>query len=384
MLFNNDWKAPADWAAGNQTLTWATTDLATNFGAVYSKETQQYYGFSLTNGAYLWVTAPAYYLNYLSAGRRVYNGNLYATGQAGIVYCYNLTTGATMWTYNATDVYHEILWSDNQPVSIYFASGGKLYLFQTEHSANQPLPRDAAALCLNATDGSVIWRVDGLYRTTSWGGTPIMGDSVIAMYNTYDQQVYAIGQGPSATTVQAPLTGVNAGNSLVIQGTVMDVSPGTTETGITLRFPNGVPAASDASQGDWMKYVYCQFPMTTNATGVPVSIDAIDPNGNYIHIGTATSDANGLYYYTWATPNIPGNYLITATFAGSNSYYGSAAQTACVVQPPQATPSPYPQIALPPTETYIAEAAAGIIVAIAIVGVIIVMMLRKRPNIPIA
>ena len=283
-------------------------------------------------------------MNYLSGAFRVYDGNGYSTGMAGIVYCYDLKTGAIKSTYNATDVYHEVLWSNNWPVSIYFASGGMLYLFQTEHSANQPLPRNAAALCLNATDGSVIWRVDGLYRTTSWGGTPIMGDSVIAMYNTYDQQVYAIGQGPSATTVQAPFTGVNAGNSLVIQGTVMDVSPGTTETGITLRFPNSVPAASDASQGDWMKYVYCQFPMTTNATGVPVSIDAIDPNGNYIHIGTATSDANGLYYYTWATPNIPGNYLITATFAGSNSYYGSAAQTACVVQPPQATASPYPVV----------------------------------------
>ena len=38
--------------------------------------------------------------------------------------------------------------------------------------------------------------------------------------------------------------------------------------------------------------------LTTNdATGVPVSIDAVDPNGNYIHLGDATSDASGRYHF---------------------------------------------------------------------------------------
>jgi hypothetical protein len=143
----------------------------------------------------------------------------------------------------------------------------------------------------------VIWRVDGLFRTTHWGGSAVLGDSVIAMYSTYDQLVYAIGKGPSAMTVQAPLNGITVGDKLVIQGTVMDVSPGTKEAALTLRFPNGVPAVSDESTGEWMKYVYVHFPKPTNATGVPVSIDAIDPNNNYIHIGDATSDASGLFHY---------------------------------------------------------------------------------------
>ena len=60
-----------------------------------------------------------------------------------------------------------------------------------------------------------------------------------------------------------------------------------------MRFPNGVPAVSDASQSEWMLYVYKQFSQPTNATGVPVSIDAVDPNGNYIHLGDATSDSSG-------------------------------------------------------------------------------------------
>src|SRR5450756_1150665 len=98
-------------------------------------------------------------------------------------------------------------------------------------------------------------------------------------YNTYDQQVYAVGKGPSATTVQAPLTGVKAGDSVIIQGSVTDVSPGTKQDSIALRFPNGVPAVSDADIGEWMKYVYVDFsrPM---ANGVQVTLDAV----SYTHL----------------------------------------------------------------------------------------------------
>ena len=43
-----------------------------------------------------------------------------------------------------------------------------------------------------------------------------------------------------------------------------------------------------------MEYVYEQQPMPTNVTGVPVTITAIDSNGNFI-IGTATTDASGTF-----------------------------------------------------------------------------------------
>jgi len=46
---------------------------------------------------------------------------------------------------------------------------------------------------------------------------------------------------------------------------------------------------------EWMEYLYQQQPMPTNATGVPVSIDVIDANGNYRNIGTATSDTTGAF-----------------------------------------------------------------------------------------
>ena len=379
LLYNTTWKAPTDWVEGSQSINWVATDLTTNVGLLWSKELRQFHAFSLATGAYLWKTDSETYLDIYDAGRDIYDGKLISVGQGGIVYCYNLTTGKTMWTYEGNDPYTEILWSSNWPVDSYFPSGGKIYFFQTEHSANQPLPRGAPAYCLNATTGEVIWRVDGLYRTTHWGGDAIMGDSVIAMYNTYDQQVYAIGKGPSATTVSAPDTGVPSGNSIVLKGTVTDVSPGITDYGITARFPNGVPAVSDDSQGEWMKYVYAQFPRPTNATGVKVILTVLDSNGNTYDIGTTTTDSSGTFGYTWK-PEITGQYTIYATFAGSESYYPSYAQTYVNVEASQATPTATPIPLTSVTDMYFVPAVAGIIIAIAIATIINVLLLRrKRP-----
>ena len=375
-LFNNNWKAPADWA--NQTLSWVTTDLDNNIGLVWSKEETSHYAFSLENGAFLWKTEPEHYLNIYSAGRRTYDGKLYSLGQAGTVYAYDLKTGDRLWTYDPIDVYHEVLWSNNWPMDLNFATGGILYFFHSEHSPNQPLPRNAPAFALNATTGEEIWRVDGLFRKTDWGGTPLMADSVIAMYNTYDQQVYAIGKGPSATTVTAPDMGVPSGSSVTIKGTVTDVSPGTKQTSVTLRFPNGVPAVSDESQGEWMKYVYAQFARPTDVKGVEVALSVLDSNGNSREIGTTTADSDGFYTFNW-TPDIEGQYTVYASFAGSESYYPSHAVASFAVDPaPPASPEPEP---LPPdmTDTYVTYAAISIIIAIAICSALIVLLLRKRP-----
>jgi hypothetical protein len=379
LLYNYDWKAPSSWSAGNQTISWVTTDLTSNIGLVWSKETFQHYGFNLENGQYLWVSEPMQYLSTYSVSRRIYEGRLYATGMTGILYCYDLSTGKTLWTYNVADPYQaEILWSDNWPETIQFATGGKLYLFHSEHSANQPLPRGAPAICLNATNGDVIWRVNGLFRKTDWGGTPMMGDSVIAMYNTYDQQIYAIGKGPSSTAVTASPKVSSFGNQVLIEGYVTDVSPGTKDDALVMRFPNGVPAVSDASQGDWMKYVYAQFPMPTNANGVQVTVSVVDANGNYREIGKTTSSSDGFYSLAWA-PDISGEFKVYAYFDGSESYYPSHAETAFVVEQALPTPSSQPETILPPTEMYFAISTAAIIVAIVIVGAVLALILRKRP-----
>ena len=67
-----------------------------------------------------------------------------------------------------------------------------------------PIPRGAPFVCLNAETGDVVWRVNGMFRQTRLGWTvPVIGDSIIATMDTYDQRIYAVGKGPSATTVMA-------------------------------------------------------------------------------------------------------------------------------------------------------------------------------------
>ena len=143
---------------------------------------------------------------------------------------------------------------------------------------------------------------------------------------------------------------------------------------MTARFPNGVPAVSDESMSEWMKYVYMQFPRPANVTGVEVVLSVLDPNNNYYEVGRATSDASGFYSCAF-TPQVPGKYTVYASFDGSGAYYGSHAETAITVDSaPAATPAPTPTPA-PMTDTYFGP-DIGIVIAI-VIGFAL-LLLRKR------
>ena len=196
--------------------------------------------------------------------------------------------------------------------------------------------------------------------------------------NGYDQQVYSIGRGPSATTVSAPDLSASLGQSVVIHGTVIDVSAGTKQDTQAADFPNGVPAASDASMTDWMGYVYQQRPLPTNFTGVTVSINVVDANGNQRSIGTATTDATGAYNLVWQ-PDIPGKYTVVATFAGTNAYWPSSATAAFNIEQAHPTASPNPTTTPSTADQYFLPAIVGLFVFMAIIGAVIILVLRKRP-----
>jgi hypothetical protein len=88
---------------------------------------------------------------------------------------------------------------------------------------------------------------------------------------------------------------------------------------------------------------------------------------------------SGTFGFTW-TPDITGNYTVTATFQGSGGYYGSSAETHIYASSPAATATSQPAQAQPPTGTYITEATAAIIATIVIVGIVLgILVLRKRP-----
>jgi hypothetical protein len=104
----------------------------------------------------------------------------------------------------------------------------------------------------------------------------------------------------------------------------------------------------------------------------------IDSNGNYRTIGTTMSDASRTYALTW-TPDISGNYKTIASFAGTESYYSSSAQTYFHASE-GATAAPTAQPAnMEPIQHYVMGIGVAIIVVIVIIGALIMLMLRKRP-----
>jgi hypothetical protein len=286
------------------------------------------------------------------------------------VYAYDIKTGAQKWGWYAGNAGVDTpygTWPLGTWWCLHVLADGKLYV-RSGHDYTPPVFEGAKLYCINATTGEEIW------SSLSFNivGSPACADGVMVWFNGYDNQVYAYGKGQSATTVEAPMTAVTAGDAVVIRGTVTDQSPGETCLGIPAA---GTPAIADASMSAWMEYLYQQQPMPTNAIGVPVTIDAVDPNNNFIHIGTATSDISGLYSYAWTTPDVPGKYTIIATFEGSESYYASYKETAMVVaEAPAVMPTPTP-LTLPPYETYTIGAAIAVIIAIAIA---VVLILRKK------
>jgi hypothetical protein len=286
LLFNTTWNAPAAWSAGNQTISRAAGSIDDGLIAVWSKETQQWWGFSTETGEYIWgPTEPQDYLDHYRAVGSIVYGRLLAMGMSGIIHCYDAKTGELQWTYAADDPYNEVLWSNNWPITRMLIAAGKIYLGTCEHSPIDPKPRGAPFVCLDVETGEEIWRANGLFHQTDWGGRATIGDSIIAAYDSYDQRIYAIGKGPSATTVTAsPKVSVH-GSNVLVEGRVADISPGTEDYTLRARFPDGVPAVADESMSEWMLYVYKQFPRPADVTGVEVVVSVLDPNNNYYEVG---------------------------------------------------------------------------------------------------
>jgi hypothetical protein len=174
-------------------------------------------------------------------------------------------------------------------------ANGVVYLETSEHTVQTPIYRGSLKRAINATDGTEIWTLSSY---SSGGGgffAYAFADGFETWFNGYDNQIYTVGRGPSAITVTAPDLAASFDQAVVIRGSVMDVSSGTTQDQQAAKFPNGVPCAADSIMKDWMGYVYQQKPVPTNFTGVTVSLYVTDSNGNYRQIGETTTNANGKY-----------------------------------------------------------------------------------------
>ncbi len=201
LLYNKTWTLPN--SPGHYDIQDADTE--SNVFVVSDAESRTYYGFELSTGKQLWgPTEPQHYtdkwgLASSNSWDNIAYGKFISGNYGGTVYCRDVTTGQTLWTYTITDIYHENLQNNEWRFRPAFFADGKVYLENTEHNPYDPQHRGAPFLCLDMETGERVFEIP--LRGSEWSSTPIIGDSIIAMYNEYDQQIYAIGKGPSDITV---------------------------------------------------------------------------------------------------------------------------------------------------------------------------------------
>lgn len=357
------------WGPTNRTFdgTLLNGFIGNNILPIFVKEQMVWYGINTRTGAVAWGPTEPYdnawgvYQPY--ADWQTAYGILYAAGYDGMIHAYNITTGENIWNWytdlsGLETVYGHYVFKD----SAFSISDGKIYAVTNEHSPSTPLYRGSKMYCVDALTGQGLWNI------TFWGLFPIIADGYAVSLNYYDGQIYCFGKGPSETTLSASPKVSVLGSSVLIEGKVTDQAVGA----------DGQPAVSDASMANWMEYIYMQQTMPTSATGVTVTLDVIDTNGNYRNIGSATTDLSGTFSYAWK-PDIAGKYTLIATFAGSSSYASSFAQSAFQVDEAQ-QPTPTPEISAekPMTDTYVLGTGIAIILALAIVGIAIITMVRKK------
>ncbi len=296
-------------------------------------------------------------------------GILFTGGYTGAVSAYSLANGSLLWRNVYPSGGEKI---PNLVQMIGMIADGKIYVGTHEHSADTPLYKGERIKALNVTTGAEIFSMAGWAYPMTWA----TADGVAVFWNNYDAQIYALGKGPTAMTVTAPDLAASLGTSVTIKGTITDVSAGTTQEEQAARFPTGVPVVSDASQAQWMEYVYMQKGRPTNTTGVQVTLSVVDSNNNSREIGTTTTN-DGFFSLNWK-PDIAGQYTVYASFAGSESYYPTHAVTAFSVDPAAPTASPAPTPVQSSADQYFVPAIAGLFVAVIVVGLLIILILRKR------
>ena len=368
------------WNKTYEDTRYSTACLVADHGMVAVLMEQGYYSaFDLRTGDLVWESDPFSY-PWSSAGFGAYAvqsayGLLYRQAYDG-VYAFNWTNGKLVWRFIAPAPPFETPYNDGNGTAVYsfngggFVADGKLYTYNTEHTPSYPRTRGWKLFCIDAMTGVGIWNITG---SMSPGA---VADGYLVNLNPDDGYIYSFGKGESATTVTASPKTSAKGSQVLIEGTVLDHSPAQL----------GTPCVSAASMTTQMEYLHMQLPIggiwgNATLTGVPVMLQAIDPNGNTVDIGTTTTNGYyGTFSFPW-TPDLEGEYTIMAYFAGDDAYGSSTGATSIVVG--ASTPTVAPATTTPINTDQINNAimiwalmiGIAIIIAIAIATVLI---LRKH------
>jgi hypothetical protein len=355
----------------NKTLPFTPDTFTTSgYGKMYVYGANATFeAYNLKDGTLAWQSDqfPWPFGAYFDYAHAVAYGNIYVGTYAGLI-SVNASTGRVNWVFTGPSSGYETVYGNYSFWGGPVIADGKVYICNGEHSPTQPFQRGANLWCVDAYNGTGLWRVSQLFGGS--GNSRQIADGKLFSTNDYDQTLYAFGKGPSSVDVSASPSIVQGSPSTVlITGHILDQSPA----------QRGTPCVSEESMTAQMEYLHMQAVRPTNITGVPVTINVVDANGNYRQIGSVTSDSEGFFSYQW-TPDISGMYTVIASFAGSESYGSSRSETAFFATTPPPTLTPTPQPVQSTADLYFVPAIAGLFILIIVIGLVqVLIMLRRKP-----
>ena len=329
-VVNNNWPTGITWKVTQPLTSWGTNPaifaVSSDASVVVIGTKNQYWGFNADTGVKLWnITLPYPILSNEEIPLAIVDDFIVIDGTAATFHCYSIKTGAQLWetpsfadspwattwsvyntetndlnnmyiafpdgmvrAYSLTDGH--LIWTSTPILSNEYPNnalpfvctgmvmeGGKIYTYGGYSTGYQiePVPRFAVIECINASNGATIFAGDSGVMPCAAANGYVYGTS------QYDGKLYCIGKGPTSTTVAAQQ---QVGGSVLIQGSILDNSPASSSSTLRAMYPNGVPAISDADMSIWMDYLHMQnatlLNNPPNCNGVPVTLTAVDPNGN--------------------------------------------------------------------------------------------------------
>ena len=309
-------------------------------------------------------------------------GGMIMSNQFDSVTALNWTNGKIVWSYVAPagSPYESPMTYNNETVFPWHTCGmiadGVYYTTNSEHSADMPIKRGMRIHAINITTGEKIWSLV-MQQTGSTDGSRVfqgaIADGYLAYSDAYTCTMYVVGKGKSATTVTASQKTIAKGATVLIEGTVLDQSPG----------QPGTPCVSKESMTLQMEHIHIAQPIdgiyhNETITGVPVKLTAIGSDGSVIDIGTTTTNGYyGTFSFAW-TPPSEGIYTITASFAADDSYGSSSAGTAISVGPAP-EPIAFPEQPTPADYTMLFNGLIAAVVIAILIGVVnLAVHFRKR------
>jgi outer membrane protein assembly factor BamB len=296
-------------------------------------------------------------------------GQMFWVAQTGI-YAIDWETGAINWKYEKDAPPFETPYTGTNGQTVYpfqaaaLIADGKIFAYSSKHTPETPFYRGQPTVCIDVFTGKEVWSIGmtGAGEFARSATQLAIADGYMTL-GSRDGVMYTFGIGLSETTVSAPQLPLTLGQKVFLTGTVLDLSPA----------QPGTPCVSKESMAAQMEYIHMQTQIggvrgDVAMVGVPVYLYAIDPNGNDVEIGLVTSDGySGTFGYAWE-PKIAGEYIITATFMGDESYDMSSATTyLTVAEGPSTT-----------TDNTTLYAIIGATVAIIVVMIVCFILFRKK------